>query len=74
LSTPLVPDDERAEADRGIDPDFIGWLHNDPMVTRNPASRYCDRTHPATLLEMVSAAWRLVQPTTEVRLFLLPSG
>ena len=43
-SMPLVSDDERAEADRRIDPDFIGWVHNDPMVTRNAASRYCDRT------------------------------
>jgi len=24
------------------DPDFEGWLHNDPMVTGNPASRYGD--------------------------------
>jgi hypothetical protein len=31
-SMPLVSDDERAEADRRIDPDFIGWVHNDPMV------------------------------------------
>lgn len=44
LSMPLLSDDERAEADRRIDPDFIGWVHNDPMVTRNAASRYCDRT------------------------------
>jgi hypothetical protein len=43
LSMPLLSDDERAEADRRIDPDFIGWVHNDPMVTGNPASRYCDR-------------------------------
>ncbi len=42
LSTPLVPDDECAEAVHGIDPDFIGWVHNDPMVTGNPASRYYD--------------------------------
>lgn len=42
LSTPLVPDGESAETDRGIDPDFIGWLHNDPMITGNPASRYYD--------------------------------
>ena len=42
FSTPLDPDDERAQSDRGIDPDFIGWLHNDPMVTGNPASRYYD--------------------------------
>ena len=26
----------------GIDPDFEGWLHGDPMVTGNPASRYGD--------------------------------
>lgn len=44
LSMPLLSDDERAEADRRIDPDFIGWVHNDPMVTRNAASRYWDRT------------------------------
>lgn len=44
LSMPLLSDDERAEADRRIDPDFIGWVHNDPMVTRNAASRYYDRT------------------------------
>lgn len=24
------------------DPDFQGWLHNDAMVTGNPASRYGD--------------------------------
>ena len=42
LSTPLVPDGESAETDRGIDPDFVGWVHNDPMVTENPASRYYD--------------------------------
>lgn len=42
LSTPLDPDDERAQLERGVDPDFIGWLHNNPMVTGNPASRYYD--------------------------------
>ena len=42
LSMPLVSDDERAEADRRIDPDFIRWVHNDPMVTGNSASRYGD--------------------------------
>ena len=40
LSTPLDPDDERAQLDRGVDPDFIGWLHNDPMVTGSRANRY----------------------------------
>jgi hypothetical protein len=44
LSMPLLSDDERAVADRRIDPDFNGWVHNDPMVTRNAASRYYDRT------------------------------
>ncbi len=43
LSTPLVPDGGSAETNCGIDPDFKGWLHGDPMVTKNPASRYCDR-------------------------------
>ena len=42
LSMPLLSDDERAEVGRRIDPDFIGWVHNDPMVTGNPASRYYD--------------------------------
>ena len=42
LSMPLLSDDERAEADRLIDPDFIGWVHNDPMVTGKSASRYGD--------------------------------
>ena len=42
-SMPLVSDDERAEADHRIDPDFIGWVHTAPVVTKNPASRYCDR-------------------------------
>lgn len=40
LSMALDPDDERAQLDRGVDPDFIGWLHNDPMVTGNRANRY----------------------------------
>ena len=42
LSMPLFSDDERAAADRRLDPDFIGWLRNDPMVTGNSASRYGD--------------------------------
>ena len=44
LSTPFVTRDVAMERDRGIDPDFEGWLHGDPMVTSNPASRYGDRT------------------------------
>ena len=27
---------------QSVDPDFRGWLHNDPMVTGNPANRYGD--------------------------------
>jgi len=26
--------------ERSVDPDFEGWLRNDPMVTSGPASRY----------------------------------
>lgn len=35
---------EEAEGESGqtTDPDFQGWLHNDPMVTMNPTSRYGD--------------------------------
>ena len=32
------------DAERLLDPDFTGWLHSDPMVTKNPASRYGNRT------------------------------
>jgi len=42
LSIAAEPNHESAGADRGIDPDFEGWLHNDPMVTGNPTSRYGD--------------------------------
>ena len=42
LSMPLLSDDERAEAGRRIDPDFIRGVHNDRMVTGNSASRYGD--------------------------------
>ena len=27
---------------QSVDPDFQGWLHNDPMITANPANRYGD--------------------------------
>ena len=33
-------DDESTPCDCRIDPDFDGWLHNDPAITENPASRY----------------------------------
>jgi hypothetical protein len=42
LSTPLVSDTESEVSDRVIDSEFIRWLHNDPMVTGNSASRYGD--------------------------------
>jgi hypothetical protein len=42
LSTAAEPDEESEGTDRGIDPDFEGWVQNDPMVTGNPASRYGD--------------------------------
>ena len=42
FSTPAEKDDEPSDQDRSTDPEFEGWLHNDPMVTGNPASRYGD--------------------------------
>ena len=42
LSSAPEPHDDTDRADTSIDPDFEGWLHNDPMVTGNPASRYGD--------------------------------
>jgi len=44
LSSAPEPHDDTDPADTSIDPDFEGWLHGDPMVTKNPASRYGDRT------------------------------
>ena len=34
--------DDNAESRQTTDPDFDGWVVNDPMVTLNPASRYGD--------------------------------
>jgi hypothetical protein len=42
LRAALSSDVASADADSRVDPDFEGWLHNDPMVTGNPASRYGD--------------------------------
>ena len=42
LSSAPEPHDDTDRADTSIDPDFEGWLRNDPMVTGNPASRYGD--------------------------------
>jgi hypothetical protein len=44
LSTATEQDDANTNADRGIDRDFDGWLHGDASVTKNPTSRYGDRT------------------------------
>ena len=39
-----IPEEDAREAKRLIDPDFDAWLHGDPSVTNNPASRYGDKT------------------------------
>lgn len=44
LSTGIDQDDGSRESQSPIDPDFEGWLHGDPSVTKNLASRYGDRT------------------------------
>jgi len=44
FSSPIIDEGIAADAERQIDPDFEGWLHGDPMVTKNSASRYGDRT------------------------------
>jgi len=41
LSIPLEPDRKQANESKA-DPDFERWLHNNPMITGNPASRYGD--------------------------------
>lgn len=33
---------EADSANQDLDPDFLGWLRNDPMITGNPADRYDD--------------------------------
>jgi len=40
LSTGIGEDDCNQSAARPVDPEFEGWLNNDPMATGNPASRY----------------------------------
>ena len=44
LSTGLAEDDCTRKVESPVDPDFDGWLHGDASVTKNPASRYGDRT------------------------------
>ena len=43
LSTAAPDDDCPHKEESPVDPDFEGWLHGDPSVTKNPASRYGDR-------------------------------
>jgi hypothetical protein len=40
LSTPLESGRADDPGEKTVDPDFDSWLHGDPMVTRDPASRY----------------------------------
>ncbi len=42
LSTRLSEDDYLRKENGPIDPEFEGWVNNDPMVIGNPASRYGD--------------------------------
>lgn len=42
LSMAGESDRRGAGSDSDVDPDFEGWVRNDPMVTGNPASRYGD--------------------------------
>ncbi len=42
VASPQVEEPDLGEPVRASDPDFERWLHNDPMVTGNPASRYGD--------------------------------
>lgn len=42
LSSAAESADATTDEDCAVDPDFEGWLHNNPMVTGNPASRYGD--------------------------------
>ena len=43
VQQPIVDTDLDAHA-LNIDPDFKGWLHGNPMVTKNPTSRYSARS------------------------------
>ena len=42
VAWPTVEESDVGDLVQATDPDFEGWLHNDPMVTGNPASRYGD--------------------------------
>jgi len=40
FALPILEEDAVANAEQHIHPDFKRWVHGDPMVTGNPASRY----------------------------------
>ena len=40
LSTGVGEDDSNRRAERPVDPEFEGWVHNDSMVSGHSASRY----------------------------------
>ena len=42
IALPEVDERSEGESDQTTDPDFKGWIVNDPMVTLNPTSRYGD--------------------------------
>jgi len=42
LASPILDEMAVNDAKKYADPDFQGWLRDDPMVTMNPASRYGD--------------------------------
>ncbi len=42
LSVPISPSRDSDIGTPTTYPDFDRWLHNDPMVTGNPSSRYAD--------------------------------
>lgn len=44
LSIPLTTTTSDLEDNTRADSDFEGWLHGDPMVTKNQTSRYGNRT------------------------------
>ena len=44
LSIPLVSGMTQGDGVTPTDSEFDGWLRGDPKVTKNPASRYGDRT------------------------------
>ncbi len=44
FTLPLLNEADVAEAKKHIDPDFERWVAGDPMVTRDPASRYGERS------------------------------